>query len=103
MLCLSCYVAIPPYIGDHIVEYISPAKMRHFCDICLSVCLSVCQVPHFRSLQLERRRKFIFSFLLTLWYSTFEIKGQSHGNENSKIVFPHIIVKSISIYTKVTP
>jgi len=34
----------------HIVEYISPAETRNFCDICVCVCLS----HTFRSLSIGR-------------------------------------------------
>jgi len=52
-----------------IIEYISPAKMLRFCDICLSVCLSVCYMRDtshtFHSLSIETPQKVYYAAFLS--------------------------------------
>ena len=60
-----------------------------FCDICLSVCLSVCHTPHVPLVHsiLERRKNFIFYEELTReWWSNFETLS-SMFQEQKRIIF----------------
>jgi len=41
--------------SKHIIQYISPAETRHFCDSFLSICQSVYHIPFVDS-ELERRK-----------------------------------------------